>query len=244
MKYLRPIILITSFLLLWECIILLFTLPHYLLPSPIAVGHCLFTHFSIILQETIPTATETLVAFFLGIAVGMIAALGMSYFNFAKHWFLPIVIISQSIPTFVIAPLLVLWFGYGMPSKVITAIIMLFFPVTATFYDGLMQTNPEYLALGRVMNASNLNILRYIRLPAALPQLTSGVKMAAIIAPLGSVISEWVGASKGLGYLLLNANARMQIDLMFAALFVIVLFALTLYYCTDFLMKKVIPCDY
>jgi putative hydroxymethylpyrimidine transport system permease protein len=242
MKYYRSMIIFVGFLLIWQIIILLMKLPSYILPSPLLVGKSFIQNFSIIVHEAIPTMIETITALFLGVFVGMLTALLMSYFRFAKHWFLPLVIISQSIPTFAIAPLLVLWFGYGISSKIITAIIMLFFPVTATFYDGLMQTDPEYLALAKVMNASRFSILRHIRLPNALPSLASGLKMAAIIAPLGAVIGEWVGSSQGLGYLMLNANARMQIDLMFATLVVIILFALALYYLCDLFMKRLIKC--
>ena len=118
---------------------------------------------------------------------------------------------------------------------------MIFFPVTTAFYDGLRRTNPEWLMLAKTMNASRLAILWQIRIPNALPALASGLRIAAAIAPIGAIIGEWVGSSRGLGFLMLNANGRLQIDLMFAALFTITLITLVLYYTVDKLLRVAIP---
>jgi len=241
MKYWR--ILTTTFILLlvWQFLVYIFNFPKYILPTPWLVFQSLFQNIGLILHQALPTVTETILGLFFGILIGIIAALFLSSFQFAKRWFLPLVIISQSIPTFALAPLFVIWFGYGMFSKIITAIIMLFFPVTSTFYDGLNNTPKDYLHLAKVMHAKPMNVLIKIKFAAALPQLASGLRMAAVIAPIGAVVGEWVGASKGLGFLMLNANARMQIDLMFAVLLVIIVFALLLYYSIDFMLKRLMP---
>ena len=130
---------------------------------------------------------------------------------------MPLLVVSQALPVFALAPLLVLWLGYGMASKVAMAVLIIFFPVTAAFLDGLRRTEPGWLELARTMDARPLAILAQIRVPAALPALASGLRVAAAVAPIGAVIGEWVGSSAGLGYLMLHANARMQVDLMFAA---------------------------
>jgi len=166
-----------------------------------------------------------------------VSAIILIYFRPARLWFMPILIASQAIPTFAIAPLLVVWFGYGMASKIITTIIMIFFPVTGAFFDGLRSTNTEWLDLAKTMDATRWRILWRIRVPAALPALGSGLRVASVFAPIGAVVGEWVGASRGLGFLMLNANARMQIALMFAALFTLVIFALCLYFFVDRLVK-------
>ena len=241
MRYFRVFISTIILLTLWQIIVLTFQLPNYILPSPYQVILSLWQNLNLITHQAVFTITETLAGLLLGIFIGIITALFLTSFTFARQWFLPLVIISQSIPTFAIAPLLVIWFGYGMSSKIITAIIMLFFPVTSTFYDGLNNTPKDYLDLAKVMQAKKLSILLKIKFPAALPQLASGIRMAAVIAPIGAVVGEWVGSSQGLGYLMLNANARMEINLMFAVLFVIVLFALALYYSVDFILKKQMP---
>jgi putative hydroxymethylpyrimidine transport system permease protein len=150
---------------------------------------------------------------------------------------MPLLVVSQAIPVFAIAPLLVLWFGYGIASKVAMAALIIFFPVAANFLDGLRRTEPGWLDLARTMTVGRpgaaLRILWHIRVPAALPALASGLRVAAAVAPIGAVVGEWVGSSAGLGFLMLHANARLQIDLMFAALLTLALFALVLYFTVD-----------
>ena len=133
-----------------------------------------------------------------------------------------------------------LWLGFGMGSKIAMATLIIYFPVTAALYDGLRNTDAGWINLARIMGASNNTVLKYIRLPAALPSLGSGLRIAAAIAPIGAVVGEWVGSSTGLGYLMLHANARTQVDLMFAALFVLAAFAIILYFSIDYLVKRAI----
>lgn len=238
---LRLIIITVSLLIVWQLIVLLFRLPPYILPTPLSVFKIWGQQFHLIWAQTKPTLVETLLGFFFGALSGIIGALLLISFKPARLWLLPVLVISQAIPTFAIAPLLVVWFGYGEASKVITAMIMIFFPVTTAFYDGLRRTNLQWLALAKTMNASRFALLWQIRIPAALPALASGLRVAAAIAPIGAIIGEWVGSSHGLGFLMLNANGRMQINLMFAALFTITLITLLLYYSVDYLLKLAIP---
>lgn len=235
---LRSIIICCGLLFIWQAVVVLFNLPPYILPEPLAVFKTFYLRSGLIFSESVPTLIETLLGFVLGVILASISAIIMAYFRPLGLWFLPVLIISQAIPTFAIAPLLVIWFGYGMASKIITAIIMLFFPVTSAFYDGLKRTEPGWLDLANTMNAKKWRIFCVVRIPAALPRWASGVRIAAVIAPIGAVIGEWVGSSRGLGFLMLNANARMQIDLMFAALLVIIVFSLMLYFGIDYLMRR------
>jgi putative hydroxymethylpyrimidine transport system permease protein len=124
---------------------------------------------------------------------------------------------------------LTLWLGYGIWSKIVMTILIIYFPVTSNFLDGLQRTEPGYLDLARTMQARARETLWRIRVPAALPAFGSGLKLAAVYAPIGAVIGEWVGASNGLGYLMLLANGRMKIDLMFAALFVLAVFTIAVH---------------
>ncbi|EPZ0123097.1 ABC transporter permease subunit [Klebsiella pneumoniae] len=139
-----------------------------------------------------------------------------------------------------LAPLLVLWLGFGMSAKVAMAVLVIFFPVTSAFFDGLRRVNQEYLDLARSMNASFGAQLRHVRLMAALPALGSGLRMAAAVAPIGAIIGEWVGSAEGLGYVMLNANARLQTDICFAALFILVLLTLLLWLAVDTLLHRLI----
>jgi putative hydroxymethylpyrimidine transport system permease protein len=158
-----------------------------------------------------------------------------------QPWLLPLLVLGQTIPVFALAPLLVLWFGYGLASKVAMAILIIYFPVAAALFDGLRRTAPGWLDLARTMGASRLRTLLQVRLPAALPAFGSGLRVATAVAPIGAVVGEWVGSSAGLGYLMLHANARLQVELMFAALIVLMAMALVLYVTVDRLLIRLMP---
>jgi putative hydroxymethylpyrimidine transport system permease protein len=127
-----------------------------------------------------------------------------------------------------------------MASKVVAATLIIFFPVASTLADGLLRTERGQLDLARVMGATPMRLLFHLRLPAAMPAFASGMRMAATVAPIGAVIGEWVGASAGLGFIMLQANARMQTDLLFAALFILAVVAIALYYAVDFAMRRLV----
>lgn len=238
--FLRFGLIMLSFLLIWEALVLLFQLPTYILPTPKAVLQVLLKNSTLLWHETTITMIETGVGLVFGIIMGMFFALCMSFFKILRLWLLPMILISQAIPTFAIAPLLVIWFGYGLTSKIITTIIMIFFPIASSFYDGLKNTPSGFIDLAHVMQAQKLRFFYFVRIPAALPALAAGIRIATAIAPIGAVVGEWVGASQGLGFLMLNANARMQIDIMFAALFILIFFSLMLYYSINFLLTRLI----
>lgn len=231
-------------LLIWQIIVIGFNLPPYILPTPLLVLKSLQQYGILILQQAIPTLIEAGFGFLLSLIFGVFWALLLIYFRPVRLWFLPILLLSQALPTFAIAPLFVLWLGYGMASKIATTCLMLFFPITSSFYDGLRSTPKHYLDLANIMNATKWRFLRYIQIPQALPALGNGLRVAATFAPMGAVIGEWVGASEGLGFLILNANSRMQIDFMFAALLVLIVLTLIFYFAIDFLVKKILEMVY
>ncbi|MGR6979858.1 ABC transporter permease [Testudinibacter sp. P27/CKL/0425] len=238
----RKLLLLTALLLLlWQSAVSLFELPHYLLPSPVAVLQQLLQHPAMLLQHAQITALEILIGLLLGFLLGLGSALLLSLSAPVSALLMPLLVISQAIPVFAIAPLLVLWFGYGMASKIVMTVLIIYFPVTAACYDGLRNTPQAWLDLARTMQVSRLQLLFKVRLPAALPALASGLRIAVSVAPIGAIVGEWVGSSEGLGYVMLQANARMQVDLMFAALFLLILMALALYFAVDRLLRRAIP---
>lgn len=226
--------------LLWQSIVWLFQLPDYILPSPITVLITLFVQRKIILAHLGITFLETLLGLCLGITLGFLASVVIARFRSLKNWFLPLLVMSQAIPTFAIAPLFVIWLGYGLSSKIAITVMMIFFPVMSNCYDGLMRTPRGWLDLAQSLEATPWRTFFYIRLPAALPTFASGIRIAAVSAPIGAIVGEWVGASQGLGYLMLNANARLQIDVMFAVLIVIMIYAWLLYASVDKLLRTII----
>lgn len=226
---------------LWQAVVVVFELPSFILPEPLAVMDRLHTRWDVLWHHTFITSQEIVLGLLLGLSMGLLFALQMLLFEPLRRWLLPILIASQAIPVFAIAPILMLWFGYGIASKVVMAALIIFFPVTTCCYDGLRNTPRGYLDLAKTMGATRWQMLTQVRLPAAMPALASGIRVAVVVAPIGAVVGEWVGSSAGLGYLMLQANARMMIDEMFAALFVLALISVTLYFITDKLLNKFIP---
>lgn len=243
MRFLRFLILLSGFILLWQIIVMYFKLPDYILPAPYQVLTIFYQQKWLLLKHTWPTFLETSLGFLFGIVLGALAGLVISFSSLLRKWCLPLLIMSQALPTFVIAPLFVIWLGYGLTSKIVITMLMIFFPVMSALHDGLNKTPEAWLNLAKTMNASPLRVFMRIRLPAALPSFATGIKLAAVIAPVGAIVSEWVGSSQGLGYLMLNANARLQIADMFAALMIIIAMSLLLYFSVDRLLKKLIWWD-
>ncbi|MDO6789202.1 ABC transporter permease [Cobetia marina] len=226
---------------LWQLVIITTAVPPYILPAPLAVAEVLVRQAPMLAHHAGITFAEILGGLVLGVLLGLSTALALAFIPRLRRTLLPLLLISQVIPLFAIAPLLVLWLGYDMLSKVVMATLIIYFPVASTGYDGLRQTPQGWLDLAHTLGASPWRLLLHVQLPAALPALASGVRMAATAAPIGAVIGEWAGASQGLGYLMLNANARMEIDLMFAALLVLVAFSLLLYFMLDALLRRLMP---
>lgn len=240
MNILRPLILTAGFLVLWQLLVTLTGAPHYILPGPLPVGHALIDKFPVLLSHLGTTLTEILLGLALGTILGTGAALVMVLSPLLKRWMLPVLVVSQAIPVFALAPILVLWLGYGMASKVAMAVLIIFFPVTSSFYAGMQRTEPDLLELARIMGAGPLAVLTTIIIPSALPAFASGLRVATAVAPIGAVVGEWVGSSAGLGFYMLHANARMQIDVMFAALTVLAVTSLALYFLIDRLLDKLV----
>jgi putative hydroxymethylpyrimidine transport system permease protein len=233
-------IICIGLILLWQVVVWITQVPPYILPPPKSVVLALMDHGPELLGHAGITLIEILAGLTIGTIFGAGSALLMMISRGTKHWIMPVLVISQAIPVFALAPLLVLWLGYGLSSKIAMAVLIIFFPVTAAFYDGLRSTEPQWLELARVMDAPPHAVLREIRIPAALPALASGLRVATAVAPIGAVVGEWVGSSAGLGFYMLHANARMQIDMMFAALALLSAMALILYFIADAGLRRLI----
>lgn len=235
----RGAIVFIGLLFLWW-LATLSSIPAFLLPSPLAVAQALWQGQDYLAYHTLVTASEVISGLLLGVLLGVLLALGMIYSPRLQRWLMPLVLTSQAIPVFALAPLLVLWFGFGIGAKVAMAVLVIFFPVTSAFFDGLRRVNTDYLDLARTMGASPWAQLRHVRLMAALPAFGTGLRMAAAVAPIGAIIGEWVGSGEGLGYLMLNANARMQTDQLFAALFILILMTVLLWVAVDSLLRRLV----
>lgn len=215
---------------LWQVLVVLTGVSPFILPGPDRVAVALWNNAGLMAEHAVITAAEVLIGLGLGAALGAATALQLAASPRGARLMMPLLVLGQAVPYFALAPILALWFGFGIVSKIAMALLIIFFPVTSAFYDGLRRTDPGMIDLARVMGASETSILFRIRLPAAMPAFASGLRLAAVYAPIGAVVGEWVGgASGGLGFLMQLMNGRSKIDVMFAALLVLALFTIGLY---------------
>ena len=213
----------------WQAVVVVFDLPHFFLPGPAKVGHALVDNAGLLAEHAMTTGLEVLIGLVLGGALGALTALGLAYSRSARALLKPMLAFTQALPVFALAPILTLWLGYGLWSKVAMAVLIIFFPVMSAFLDGLLRTPAGWLDLAQTFGARERAVLFRLRVPNALPSLGAGIKLAAVYAPIGAVIGEWVGSSSGLGYLMLLASGRAKVDLMFAAMIVLGVMSVSLY---------------
>jgi putative hydroxymethylpyrimidine transport system permease protein len=233
MTALRLLLPVLLALALWQGAVTLLAMPPFILPDPLRVARTLWTSRALLADHAMVTLTEVLAGLALGAGLGWISAVGLALSPGAARLLRPLLVFSQAVPVFALAPILTLWFGYGIGSKIAMTLLIIYFPVTSAFFDALMRPPAGWEAMARVMGGSPARILWHIRIPAALPGFLSGLRLAAVYAPIGAVLGEWVGASRGLGYLMLLANGRAKTDLMFAALLVLAVLTLALHRAVD-----------
>ena len=231
-------------IIVWQAIISLTGLPGYILPAPMRVLNTLWNSRALIGEHALVTLLEVVIGLAIGAGLGVITAIQLAMSPSARLFLRPILVFSQALPVFALAPILTLWLGYGLGSKIAMAVLIIFFPVTSAFFDGLMNTPRGYLDLAQTMGASTRHIMLKIRIPAALPSLASGLKLAAVYAPIGATIGEWVGSSQGLGYLMLLANGRVKTDLMFAAMLTLGVMSVTLYALISAVLRRLIDYEH
>ena len=225
-------------LALWQTVIWTTGVPRFILPPPALVAQTIWDSRALLAEHAVITMAEVLIGLILGAALGFVSAIGLVASPAARALVRPILVFSQSVPVFALAPILTLWLGFGLWSKITMALIIIYFPVTSSFFDALMRTNRDWIGLAKVMGASPARIMWHVRVPAALPGFASGLRLAAVYAPIGAIIGEWVGASKGLGYLMLLANGRAKTDLMFAALIVLAILTILLHAAVNKLCER------
>lgn len=239
-RLLQALITSAGLLLLWQSVIWFTGIPPYILPSPYAVGKKLWLMPTQLAYHAGITLLEIALSLLIATIIGVLTALALTYSHFIRRWLQPILLITQAIPVYALAPIFMLWFGYGLFPKVLITTIILFFPITTAAYDGLTHTPRGQQHLAKTLNATTWRNLVYLRLPAALPQLGSGLRIGAAIAPIGAIVGEYIGGSAGLGYLMQYGIHRSQTDLAFAALSIITLLTLMLYHSVDALLKRYI----
>lgn len=227
--------------LLWQAGTAMFSPPSYLLPSPLAVARVFRDQSAFLLSQSLVTLSEILIGLVAGAVLGAGTAFVLAASPRIGPFVWPTILILQALPVFVLAPILVVWLGFGMASKVAMTVLIIFFPVASAFADGLDRTERDIVDAVSLTQASHWQALVSVRAPLALPSLVSGLRVAAPLAPLGAVVGEWVGASAGLGFVMVQANARMQTATVFAAMVVLAVMTLLLRLLVDLFTSRLAP---
>lgn len=240
-KHYPALIMVSVSLLIWEGFVRITNQPIYILPAPTQIVDSLIIEMGNIYEHAIVTIYEALLGFGLALIIGLLIAVIVDSNSFLKRGFYPILVASQTIPIIALAPLIFIWFGFGILPKVIVVALVAFFPIVINLIDGLNSADEGLISLMKTMNASKRQILLKIKLPSALPYLFSGLKISATYSLMGAVIGEWLGASKGLGIYMKNASYAFMTDKVFAAIIIIIAVSIAFYSVLLLLEAKIIP---
>jgi putative hydroxymethylpyrimidine transport system permease protein len=231
---------ILALLAAWEMACRGLALPDYILPPPSQILGVAMLRAGLIWPHALVTGTEILVGIALALAVAVPLAIAMFARPSLERALAPFLVASQAVPVFAIAPLLVVWLGYGMTSKVLMAAVIIFFPITVSLLAGFKSCDRDLRILFGLMGGGFFDTLRMLYWPSALPQFFAGLKVGVSVATIGAVIGEWVGAQQGLGYLMIQANARLKVDLVFAVILWLSLMGLGLWAFVGWLERRVV----
>ena len=237
----RPVLVLVAIFVAWWFVAWRELAPAYLVPSPGAVAQTMVADWEMLLEHTWVTTLETIVGFVLAAVIGVATAVLLVYSRTAEKSLYPLILFAQVIPKIAIAPILVVWFGFGMTPKIVLAVLIAFFPVVVSAVAGLRSVDPELLEMSATMGASRWKTFLKIRFPGALPQLMSGLKVAVTLAVVGAVVGEFVGADRGLGYVLLLASGNLDAPLLFADLILMSLIGVVLFVLVELLERILIP---
>ena len=236
-----PILALAAIILIWLLCCDFEVVPAYMLPSPIEVGKAFIDNFTIMLKQASYTLQEAVYGLGIGIIFAFIVATLMDRFPFIYKAVYPILIITQTIPTIAIAPLLVLWMGFGMAPKITLVVITTFFPISIGLLDGFQSADEDEINMMRSMGANRLQIFRHIKLPSATGSFFSGLRISASYAVVGAVISEWLGGFYGLGVYMTRVKKAYAFDKMFAVIVFISVISLLLMALIGALQKAAMP---
>ena len=240
-NYIWSVSAIAVILIFWQTVCSVGLVDEFLLPSPVQVVKAFVEEFPLLMEHSFVTLTEALFGLILGILLGFFVAVFMDQFEPLYKACYPLMILSQTIPTVAIAPLLVLWFGYEMAPKVILIVITTFFPIAVGLLNGFKSADRDSINLLRAMGAGRWQIFKIVKLPGALSQFFAGLRISASYAVVGAVISEWLGGFSGLGVYMTRVKKAFAFDKMFAVILLISLISLLLMKGVDLLQKKCMP---
>jgi ABC-type nitrate/sulfonate/bicarbonate transport system permease component len=234
-------LIVLGLLGIWEGYVRLWAVPKWLLPAPSVIAMTLVVSWELLLDHTLVTCVEVVVGFGLSLLCGVLLACGIAASRTLERALYPLVIASQMVPIIVIAPLLLIWVGYGLSPKIIVVALTAFFPIVVNTVDGLRSVDLDAVNLLRTMGASRWQIFVKVQVPTSLPFLFSGLRVAMAVSVIGAVIGEWVGSSQGLGYLMIRSKPQFLTERVFAAVVLLSVMGVALFVLVGMIEKLAIP---
>lgn len=234
------ILTVVGFFIVWELIVKLFSIPEYILPAPFNVLLVIINNFSFLCYHSAITIIEIILGFLLGFAVAFSITVLSHYSKYVNEVVHPILVVLQVVPKIALAPLFLIWLGYGLIPKIIITALVCLFPIAINFKKGIDSVDQQFIDILRSVGATKTQILKEILLPSSIPLLFSGLKIGMALAVVGAITGEYVGATKGAGYLLEYYATMVDTPELFSALFMIIIIGLALYLLIVFLEKKII----
>ena len=239
--WLPAVVLLLVTIVLWEAAVRIFSISSFVIPAPTKIAQALISQWGILMRATAVTAGEILFGFIVSVIVGVALALVIVRFDWLGRALYPLVVLFQNVPKVALAPIFILWFGYGLVPKVGLILVIAFFPVTLSMLAGMQSVDNSLLALMNSVGAGPTQILLRIRVPHSLPSLMAGTKIAATLSVIGAIVGEFAGASDGLGYAIQFASTQLDTALVFAALLLVSVLGIAFYYAAEILERVVVP---
>jgi putative hydroxymethylpyrimidine transport system permease protein len=236
-----PLALLAAAVGVWELVVRAAHVPDYLFPAPTAVATSLADNAALLGRATLVTVREIVLGYLLAVAVAVGIAVVLHFSAALRLALLPILVLSQTVPTVLLAPILAILLGYGIEPKLIVVAVVCFFPIVVNTVDGLRSADPELVQMMRTLHGDRLAIFRRVELPGALPAIFSGARVAATYAAVGAVFGEWGGSSAGLGFVILQAQPALETARIFAAVLVLSALALALYALVTIAERLLVP---
>ena len=240
-KIIAPWVLIFALLALWHITAVSGAVPAFMLPGPVQVLQAFVAEFPLLMQNMGVTLSEAGYGLLLAVAAAFVLAVLMDNSRFLRESVTPILLLTQTIPTIAIAPLLVLWMGYGIAPKITLIFLTCFFPLTVGLLGGFAQADTDAIRLLQTMGASKIQLYRYIKLPGALPAFFSGLKISTSYSIVGAVVAEWLGGDSGLGVYMTRVRKSYSFDKMFAVIFLTAVLSLVLMKLVTVLERRCMP---
>ena len=239
--WLPALILFLATVVLWEAAVRTFSISSFIIPAPTKIVQALVAQWGALMHATAVTAGEILFGFLVSVAVGVALALVIVRFDWLGRALYPLVVLFQNVPKVALAPIFILWFGYGLVPKIGLILVIAFFPVTLSMLAGMQSVDNSLLALMNSVGAGPTEVLLRIRVPHSLPSLMAGTKIAATLSVIGAIVGEFAGASDGLGYTIQFASTQLDTAQVFAALLLVSVLGIAFYYAAEVLERAVVP---